>query len=82
MRQLREILRLRLHADLSMRQIKSSLRVSLGAVQKVCSKAQAQNLRWEAIEKLDDQQLAKLFYPAADTRATGDFELPDWAVGG
>ncbi len=78
MRQLREILRLRLHAELSMRQIKSSLRVSLGAVQKVSSKAKEQNLRWEAIEKLDDQQLAKLFYPAADTRASGDFELPDW----
>ena len=78
MRQLREILRLRLYADLSMRQIKSSLRVSLGAVQKVSSKAQAQNLNWEAIERLDDQQLARLFYPAADTRASGDFELPDW----
>lgn len=78
MRQLREILRLRLHADLSMRQIKSSLRISLGAVQKVTSKAKAQNLNWEAVDKLDDQQLARLFYPAADTRTTGDFELPDW----
>ena len=34
MRQLREILRLRLHAKLSMRQIKDSLRLSLGAIQK------------------------------------------------
>lgn len=78
MRQLREILRLRLHANLSMRQIKDSLRISLGAVQKVSSKARTQNLDWEGIETLDDQQLARLFYPAADTRASEDFELPDW----
>lgn len=78
MRQLRELLRLRLHAELSMRQVKDSLRISLGVVQKVTSKAQAQNLNWEAIEKLDDQQLARLFYPASDTRVSGDFELPDW----
>ena len=60
MRQLREILRLRLHANLSMRQIKDSLRISLGAVQKVSSKARTQNLDWEGIETLDDQQLADL----------------------
>ncbi|GBE08907.1 hypothetical protein BMS3Abin11_02032 [bacterium BMS3Abin11] len=78
MRQLREVLRLRLHAGLSMRQIKDSLRISLGVIQKITSKALAQDLSWAAIEKLNDQQLAELFYPASDTRATGDFELPDW----
>ncbi|GMT41458.1 MAG: hypothetical protein IEMM0001_2193 [bacterium] len=70
MRQLRELLRLRLHAGLSMRQIKDSLRISLGAIQKVISKAQAEGLSWVAIEKLDDQQLARLFYPASDTRVS------------
>ena len=78
MRQLRELLRLRLHAGLSMRQIKDSLRISLGAIQKVTTKARAEGLDWAAIEKLDDQQLARLFYPASDTRVSGDFELPDW----
>ena len=78
MRQLREVLRLRLHAELSMRQIKESLRISLGVIQKITSKALAHNLSWTAIEKMDDQQLADLFYPASDTRASGDFELPDW----
>lgn len=61
-----------------MRQIKDSLRISLGAIQKVTSKAQAENLDWAAIEKLDDQQLASLFYPVSDTRVSDDFELPDW----
>jgi len=78
MRQLREILRLRLSAKLSMRQIKSSLRVSLGAVQKITSKAKSLDLHWGAIEQMDDQQLAQVFYPGADTRASSMFQLPDW----
>ena len=44
MRQLRTILRLRLQAKLSLRQIKTSLRLSLGAVQKICSKAETLDL--------------------------------------
>ena len=47
MRQLREVLRLRLNAKLSLRQIKASLRLSLGAVQKVTSKAEELGLNWE-----------------------------------
>ncbi len=78
MRQLRDILRLRLHADLSMRQIKDSLRLSLGAVQKVISKAEAQGLDWGSIEQLDDQELARVFYPDSDTRVSKDLQLPDW----
>lgn len=78
MRQLRELLRLRLHADLSMRQIQGSLRISLGAVQKIINKAQTEDLDWAAVEKLDDQQLASVFYPASDTRASPHLELPDW----
>ena len=78
MRNLREILRLRLQASLSLRQIKSSQRVSLGAVQKIVSQAEAQHLDWSMIEPLDDQQLARLFYPESDTRASPLFQLPDW----
>ena len=78
MRQLRELLHLRLQAELSMRQIKDSLRISLGAVQKVISQAEAQGLSWAAIEQLDDQQLARRFYPEADTRVSAALQLPDW----
>jgi len=78
MRQLRELLRLRLQAELSMRQIKDSLRISLGAVQKVISQAEAQGLSWASIEQLDDQQLARRFYPEADTRVSATLQLPDW----
>jgi hypothetical protein len=68
MRKLRGTLRLRLQAELSLRQIKGSLRVSLGAIQKVASRAHELELDWAAIDVLDDQQLAKLIYPASDLR--------------
>jgi len=79
MRKLRETLRLRLQAGLSLRQIKDSLRISLGAVQKVTSKAEELGLDWETIHSLDDQQLAQRFYPDADTRVSSRLQMPDWA---
>jgi transposase len=78
MRQLREVLRLRLHAKLSLRQIRDSLKLSLGAIQKVISKADELGLNWEAIEKLNDQQLIQQFYSTPDTRQSSKFQLPDW----
>lgn len=78
MRKLREILRLRLRGELSLRQIKDSLRLSLGAVQKVTSQAEVLGLDWPSIDQLDDQQLARRFYPAADTRVSNQLQLPDW----
>ena len=62
MRQLREILRLKLQADLSIRQIHRSLRVSVGAVSKVLSKANEMNLSWPDVNQLDDVQLASRRY--------------------
>jgi len=78
MRQLREVLRLRLNAKLSLRQIKASLRLSLGTVQKVTSKAEELGLNWELIEQHNDQQFARQFYPESDTRQSRQFQLPDW----
>jgi len=78
MRKLREILRLRLQGDLSLRQIRDSLRLSLGAIQKVTSKAKELELDWAAIEKLDDQVLASRFYPESDTRVSSQLQLPSW----
>lgn len=78
MRQLREILRLRLTAKLSLRQIKDSLRLSLGSVQKITCKATELGLDWPAIEQLNDVQLAQAIYPKADTRPSSKMELPDW----
>jgi len=80
MRNLREILRLRLQAGLSLRQIKNSQRVSLGAVQKIVSMAESQGLNWSMVGQLDDEQLARRFYPKSDTRTSSAFQLPDWVM--
>lgn len=61
-----------------MRQIRDSLRVSLGAIQNIVSQAQDKGLSWQAIEQLDDQALAQLFYPEADPRVSSTFQMPDW----
>lgn len=80
MRKIRDILRLRFAADLSIRQIKKSTRVSIGAIQKLLIKANELDLSWPLPDELDDSQLAQLFYPTADTRTSTRFQIPDWSV--
>lgn len=80
MRKIRDVLRLRLAAGLSIRQIKDSTKISVGAIQKLLSKADALGLSWPLPAELDDSQLARLFYPAADTTASTRYQVPDWAV--
>ncbi len=78
MRKLRNILRLRLDSKLSIRQIHTSTQVSVGAIQKLLSKASELNLSWPLPDDLDDHQLAQLFYSQADTRSSCKLEIPDW----
>jgi transposase len=78
MRKLRDILRLKLQSGLSVRQIHRSLRMSVGTVSKILQKAQTLELDYPVIMQLDDSELAKLFYPNADTRLSNEFEMPDW----
>lgn len=78
MRKIRDILRLRLAAGLSIRQINSSTKVSVGAIQKLLSKAVSLDLSWPLPDDLNDEQLARLFYPNADTRASSRYQQPDW----
>jgi len=65
MRKIRDVLRLRLEAGLSIRQISPSTKTSVGAIQKLLSRADAINLTWPLPEELDDTCLASLFYPGA-----------------
>ena len=58
MRNIRDILRLRLAGGLTIRQIKTSTKVSVGTIQKLLSKADALGLTWPLPEGLDDNQLA------------------------
>jgi transposase len=78
MRKIRDILRLRLAGGLSFRQINASTKVSLGSIQKLLSKAAELELSWPLPDDLNDVQLARLFYPDADTRTASRFQIPDW----
>ena len=78
MRKIREVLRLRLEARLSIRQIKVSTKVSVGAIQKLLGQAELLGLSWPLAPDLDDAQLAQMFYPGADTTASRRYQVPDW----
>jgi hypothetical protein len=59
MRKIKEVLRLRFECKLSMNAIARALELSKGAVAKYDALAQAAHLDWQAIEPLDEAQLAK-----------------------
>jgi hypothetical protein len=79
MRKLREVLQLRFHADLSMRQIINSTQISLGAIQKVVANAEQQGLDWPAIQPLSDTELTERTYPKHDVPLANHKQLPDWS---
>lgn len=78
MRKIRDVLRLRLEAGLSVRQISICTKVSVGSIQKLLKSAQTLALAWPLPAELDDARLAALFYPQADTATSGRYPLPDW----
>jgi len=78
MRKIREILRLRLAAGLSIRQISQSTKASVGAIQKLLAQATKLKLGWPLPDDLDDAGLARLFYPHADARVSAEHHMPDW----
>lgn len=74
----REILRQKLHLERSHREVAANLGVSLGAVSKVCSRADAAGLDWAKIAELDDGELQLALYgPVSAGRQ--DRPLPDCA---
>lgn len=80
MRKIRDILRLRYAAGLSIRQIKESTKASIGAIQKLLAKAVELGLSWPLPDELDDNQLAQLFYPGTDTTVSSRYQVPDWSA--
>ena len=78
MRKLRDVLRLRHAAGLSIRDISRSTKLSVGGIQKLLSRAQALHLSWPLPAALDDTRLAQLFYPGADTGSSRRHQVPDW----
>ncbi len=78
MRKIRDILRLRHHAGLSIRQINASTKVSVGSIQTLLEKARELEVSWPLPDDMDDARLAGLFYPDADTRRSSRHQIPNW----
>ncbi len=78
MRKIRDILRLRLAAGLTIRQIKNSTKASIGAIQKLLTKAEALGLGWPLPDDMDDKKLAELPASLEKTRLYyGDAEAKE-----
>ena len=78
MRKIREVLRLRLEAGLSIRQISASTKTSVGSIQKLLARAQTLEVTWPLPEDLDDGRLAAMLYPGADPTSSSRYQVPDW----
>ena len=77
MRNLQEILRLKLNAKLSMRAIQRVVKVSLGTIQGFIKQPIALELTWENVQLLDETLLTKLFYSSKAPLPETNDELPD-----
>ena len=79
MRHIKEVLRLRFHAGLSIRQIRGSTGLSVGAIQKLLKAAERLELSvWPLPPELDDAELERRLYPSSVPRRSQRFEQPDW----
>ncbi len=75
MRKLRDVLRPRQTAGLSIRDISRSTKLSVCGIQKLLSRAQTLHLSWPLPADLDDTRLAQLFYPGV----SAGVKLPTYA---
>ena len=76
-RKIKEILRLRYEAGRSIRQISSSARISIGAIQKLLEVAAQAQLSWPLPEGMGDALLSLLLYPGSCVGVQGEVPLPD-----
>ena len=78
MRKLREVLRLSYSANLSIRKISVSTKISVGSIQNILKLAAQLNITWPLPEAWDDQVLALKFYPRSDAQPSTKFQEPIW----
>lgn len=77
MRQLKDVLRLRLQANLSYRQIAVALKLSYGVVAKYATAAAAAGLAWAEAEALDETTLARRLVLATASPSPRMRRVPD-----
>lgn len=76
LRMIKDVIRLKWHAQLSHEQIAATLKVSKGVVAKYVGLASAAGLDWEAVRDWSEQQLSTALLPRAASSRT--FVEPDW----
>ena len=76
MRQIREILRQKWALRLGHRAVASSLRVGLGTISSVVSRAQAAGLDWAQVQTLTDEGLEGRLTAGRRSRASGSARRP------
>jgi transposase len=74
---IKDVIRLKWHAQLSHEQIATTLKISKGAVAKYVSLATVAGLDWETIQGWSEQQLESALLPRASTSQS--FVEPDWS---
>ena len=77
---LRDILRLRFAAELSVRQIARSQNISNGAVSKYINRALSANLSWPLPAELNDQALLNVLQPPRQSPEISGFAEPDFQL--
>ena len=77
LRMIKDLIRLKWHAQLSHAQIAATLKVSKGVVAKYVALAQAAGLDWDSAQELSEQQLASALQPRSPS--TQAIVVPDWA---
>lgn len=80
MRHIKDVLRLRFHAGLSIREIQASTRLSVGAIQKLLKEAERLEIGWPLPADVDDAELERRLYPSRMPAALRRFEQPDWVI--
>jgi hypothetical protein len=79
MLKLKEILRLKYEAKLSLRQIALSRSLSLGVISKYLQRADAAGLSWPLPQAMSDSELERLIQPPRATTVSLSAAVPDFA---
>lgn len=80
MRKIREVLRLRLEAGLSARQVAASLQMARSSVKDYERRLAAAGLGWPLPAELSDVELERRLYPPASALPRAARAVPDWSV--
>lgn len=80
MRYIKDVLRLKFEAHLSLRQISRSLHLGLGTVSLYLKRAQAASISWPLPEGMDEDRLEKALFPHLQACTQPGFVEPDYAM--